>query len=204
MPTKWSMEGSLLGACSCDWGCPCSFDAPPTRGFCEGVYVWHVDQGHFGNTPIDGLSFAWVGYSPGPLHLGNVATTYIVDEKANAEQRRALETLTDGGCGGPWAVFAAIRTQKYGPHYVPFEVQMDRLNSKARAGSLIDLELAPIFNPVTGKPEQLFLDKPTGFTSLRAELGATRVLRVSTELAYDHSGKYAEFSKFAYSGEAAA
>src|SRR5207244_2145380 len=27
MATKWSMRGTLLGACNCDWGCPCSFDA---------------------------------------------------------------------------------------------------------------------------------------------------------------------------------
>ena len=48
MATEWSMQGTLLGACSCDWGCPCSFDAPPTRGFCEGGYVWHIDTGNFG------------------------------------------------------------------------------------------------------------------------------------------------------------
>jgi hypothetical protein len=56
MATKWRMEGTLLGARSCDWGCPCSFDAPPTRGFCEGTYAWHIERGRFGEVSLDGLS----------------------------------------------------------------------------------------------------------------------------------------------------
>src|SRR5437899_11834647 len=95
MATKWSMEGTLLGACSCDWGCPCSFDARPTQGFCEGGYLWHVQQGKFGDTKLDGVNFAWVGHSPGPLHEGNVTFVVIVDEKADPVQRRALDAIMD-------------------------------------------------------------------------------------------------------------
>ena len=32
--TSYSLKGVLLGACSCDWGCPCNFEMPPSRGFC--------------------------------------------------------------------------------------------------------------------------------------------------------------------------
>ena len=32
MATKWSLRGTLSGACSCDWGCPCSFDAHAGAG----------------------------------------------------------------------------------------------------------------------------------------------------------------------------
>src|ERR1700674_2557596 len=81
MGTKWTMRGSILGACSCDWGCPCSFDAPPRKGFCEGAYLWHVDKGQFGDVALDGLSFAWFGRSPGPLHEGNVTWLVLADEK---------------------------------------------------------------------------------------------------------------------------
>ena len=41
------LKGHLLGACSCDWGCPCSFEARPTQGFCEGNYVWHIEEGQY-------------------------------------------------------------------------------------------------------------------------------------------------------------
>ncbi len=58
MVAKWRLSGSLLGECNCDWGCPCSFDAPPTNGGCEGVYTWIVDKGVYGNVKLDGLVFA--------------------------------------------------------------------------------------------------------------------------------------------------
>lgn len=201
MPTKWNMEGALLGACSCDWGCPCSFNAPPTRGFCEGCYVWHVEKGSYGDVPLQGLSLAWAGQSPGPMHLGNVSSIIFIDEKADAAQRAALETICRGKSGGPWTILAAVTARFFGPKYSPFELHLDGLNSTARVSGLIEMELGPILNPVTGQAEELYLDKPTGFTSLRAALGAGRVFRVTSDLVYDHSGKYGEFSKFSYSGE---
>ena len=35
--TQWRMKGSIIGACSCDWGCPCNFDARPTQGLLEAI-----------------------------------------------------------------------------------------------------------------------------------------------------------------------
>lgn len=203
MATKWSMQGTLLGACSCDWGCPCSFDAPPTRGFCEGAYVWHIETGKFGNVPFNGLSWSWIGHSPGPLHQGNVTWVVLADEKATPEQRAAFAKIAEGKSGGPWTIFMAVASHRGDPQYMPFRVDIDGLNSKVRAGDALSMELGPILNPVTGEAEEIYLDKPTGFTSKRLTLGASKVLHVSSDLAYDHSGKYGEFSKFEYSGESA-
>jgi hypothetical protein len=201
MGTKWAMKGQLLGACSCDWGCPCSFDAPPTRGFCEGGYLWHIERGNFGKIPLNGLSLTWVGHSPGPLHKGNVTWIVACDEKADADQRRALSTLADGKSGGPWTIFMAVASKRLGPRFLPFELSLAGLKSKARAVGLVEMELGPILNPVTGEPEEIYVDKPTGFTSKRLTLGASRVFRVTSDLSYDHSGKYAEHSTFDYTGE---
>src|SRR2546425_318913 len=108
MVSKWQMSGSLLGECNCDWGCPCSFDAPPTNGGCRG----RVDS-----------------------------------------------------------------------------------------GKVYDLALSRIKNPVTGEEEELYLDKPTGFTAKRSELGMSTVARFKAPgLEYDNSGQYAEFSRFSYAG----
>src|SRR5262245_34576944 len=134
MSTKWSMKGTLLGACSCDWGCPCSFDAPPTRGFCEGTYVWHIEDGAFGDVPLTGLTWAWTGKSPAAWHLGNVTGQSLIDEKASPTQRAALETISLGKSGGPWQIFSAVMSTRLPVQYVPFEVHVDGLNSKARGG----------------------------------------------------------------------
>jgi len=201
MATKWSMQGTLLGACSCDWGCPCSFDARPTRGFCEGVYVWHIEKGNFGRAPLAGLAWAWVGHSPGPLHEGNVTWLVFADEKATAEQRHALAKIGEGKSGGPWVIFMAVAGKRLDTKFFPFDLQLDGLKSKVRVGDALTMELGPIRNPVSGEPEEIYVDKPTGFTSKRLTLGASQVMRVDSDLKYDHSGKYGEFSRFEYSGE---
>ena len=95
----------------------------------------------------------------------------------------------------------AVAGKRLDTKFMPFEVQLDGLKSKVRVGDALTMELGPILNPVTGEPEEIYLDKPTGFTSKRLTLGASRVMRVNSDLSYDHSGKYGEFSKFEYSGE---
>jgi len=206
MPTKWTAKGVLIGACSCDWGCPCSFDAPPTKGKCEGGYVWHITEGKFGDVPLAGLSISWLAHSPAALHKGNVTGLTIIDEKASAAQRNALAILSQGKSGGPWVIFSAVTAFPLGPKFESFEVVSDKLNSRVRIGNLYQVELGPILNPVTGDAEEIYLDKPTGFTSKRLTLGRSKTMRLKSEfnlLNYDHSGQYGEFSHFDYAGEAA-
>jgi len=197
----WNLQGDLLGACSCDWGCPCSFNARPTQGWCEGGYVWHVRDGSFDGTSLRGVTFAWLGRSPGPMHEGNVTAAVVVDERATPEQRRAIEELTGGKHGGPWTIFAAITATRLPTAFAPFEFNSDGLRSSASAGDVLREELAPILNPVTGAAEELQLRKPTGFTSKWADLGTTSAFRVQLgALAFDHTGKYGEYSQFEYAG----
>lgn len=206
MTTKWNAKGVLIGACSCDWGCPCSFDAPPTKGWCEGGYVWHFTEGRFGDVPLTGLSMSWLAHSPAALHKGNVTGLTLIDEKANPAQRAALTTLSQGNSGGPWVIFCAVTSKHLGPLFTSFELVPRGLDSRVRIGGVYEVELGPILNPVSGSPEEIYLDKPTGFTSKRLTLGRSKVMRLKTEfslLNYDHSGQYAEFSNFDYSGEAA-
>ena len=199
MPAEWELKGYLLGACSCDWGCPCSFNARPTKGFCEGGYVWVITKGRFAGTDLSGLHLSWMLHSPGPLHEGNCTSQVMVDERANPKQREALLQLTSGKEGLPWAIFAAVTKKFLDPLYAPFNVQLDGLKSKASAKPYLELELAPISNPVTGETEQLQLRKPTGFTSLWADLGVNKRLKINApNLKYEHPNQYGEFSEFHY------
>lgn len=90
MAAKWMLKGDALGACSCDWGCPCNFDAPPTKGWCHGGYSFHINEGDYNGTKLSGLNVGWFGNSPAALHLGNVVGLILVDEKADDAQRAAI------------------------------------------------------------------------------------------------------------------
>jgi len=201
MAADWRLKGHLFGSCNCDWGCPCSFDAKPTYTKCQGGYTWCVASGAFKGVGLDGLNFSFYADSPGPLHEGNVTGGYIYDERADAKQRAALTELASGQHGGPWTVFAAVTAHWLDPLYAPYDVKIDGLNSRCRAGRFAEVVLAKILNPVTQQAEELRLQKPTGFTSKWADLGRTETFRVSTpQLSYDHSGQYGEFSEFEYTG----
>ncbi len=199
---SYHLKGVLLGACNCDWGCPCNFEAPPTQGFCEGGYVWHVEEGAYGQAPLAGLNFAWLAHSPEALHLGNVTSLFLVDEQANAEQRQALEEmLTKNPEVVPFGIFMSLTSTFLGMRHVPFEIALKGIHSEARIPGILELQLEPMKNPVTGEEELATLRKPMGFTSNHQELCSTSALRLTAEgLTYDHSGKYGEFSTFEYKG----
>ncbi len=94
--TDWRLEGEWLKNCSCAYGCPCDFNAPPTQGFCRGLVAMHIVKGHFGGVKLDGLNFAATVDFPGALHLGNGAMQAIIDERATPEQRDALFGVLSG------------------------------------------------------------------------------------------------------------
>jgi len=74
--TPWTLKGTVLVACNCDFGCPCNFNAPPTTGKCEGGWTWVVEAGSFGDVRLDGLSFSVYANWPGAIHEGNGAAMH--------------------------------------------------------------------------------------------------------------------------------
>ena len=193
------LKGVFLGGCSCDWGCPCNFEAPPTQGFCEGGGIWQIEHGHHGEVALDGLRIGGFAHSPAALHLGNVTLLVLVDERADARQRAAIAAMFP--TTPPFSIFYSLTSTFLGFHYVPMEVEVAGIRSRVTIPGTLEFALAPILNPVTGEEEPATLLKPKGFTSQVQELCATAVLRFSKEgLAYDHSGKYGEFSPFEYKG----
>ncbi len=198
--TQRRMKGSIIGACSCDWGCPCNFDARPTQGYCDGGYTWHIDEGSFGDVTLDGLNLGLHAHAPGPVHEGHLTTQFIVDEKANGQQREALLTLLKGELGGPFAVFASVTETLLDPIIAAFDINIDGLDTQIKVPGVLELGLTTVKNPVTGVAEELQLVKPTGFTSKISHLGMSTVNRYTGGIQYDHSGKYAEYAPFEYSG----
>ena len=198
------MNGAIYGSCNCDWGCPCNFDVAPSYGHCDGVYMFAVREGRYGEVPLDGLHFAWAAHSPGPLHEGNVTAALIIDESATSEQREVVTTLWRSGSSGlPFDILNSVTATWLETVYASFDVELAGISTKAKigGGKIYELALSRVKNPVTGADEELYLDKPTGFTSKRSELGMSEVARFSCDgLSFDTSGKYSEYAEFGYAG----
>lgn len=195
----WRMTGDVLIACSCDWGCPCNFNAPPSKGFCHGGWIWTIEDGHVGDVTLAGLGVAVFAKWPGAIHDGGGRATAYVDSRASAAQRDALMRVVRGEVGGPWGLF--IKTYDMAtPVAARFDVTVAQHASRARVGKVVELEFQKIRNPVTRAevhPEVLL---PEGLVVKRGGMAASSVFRVSDELGYEHSGQYAAFGRFDYSG----
>ncbi|MEM9533893.1 MAG: DUF1326 domain-containing protein, partial [Pseudomonadota bacterium] len=79
----WMIRTRQIGCCSCDYGCPCEFNAPPTSLPCEGVAAMEITEGYFGDLRLDGLRTAGVYRWPGPVHEGNGTWWTIMDRGAS-------------------------------------------------------------------------------------------------------------------------
>ena len=200
----WTMSGVIVGECNCDWGCPCNFDAPPTHGNCDGTYSYLVKEGRYGDTSLDGVAFLYSGSSPGAVHEGNLTSVLVIDESTSGEQREALETLWKSGESGlPFDIWNTVTSKWLDTIYAPIEFEPAGINTKIRAGGgeIYDAAISRIKNPVTGDEEEIYLDKVTGFTSTRTELGMSLQSVFSAGgLEFNNTGKYAEFAEFSYSG----
>lgn len=198
------MKGAILGPCNCDWGCPCNFDAPPTYGNCDGVYVYWVSDGHYGDVSLQGLKYVMFGSSPGPVHEGNMTSLLVVDRDSSEGQRDALEALWKSGeAGSPFDIWNTVTSEWLETIVAQIEIDLAGINTRVSidGGQLLDLRLSRVKNPVTGEEEEVHLVKPTGFTSTRTELGMTTVFKADCAgWKWDYSGRYGEFAEYEYSG----
>ena len=144
------------------------------------------------------------GSSPGAVHEGNLTSLLVIDESTSGEQREALETLWKSGESGlPFDIWNTVTSKWLETIYAPIEFEAAGINTKISAGGgeVYDVAISRIKNPVTGAEEEIYLDKVTGFTSTRTELGMSLQSVFSAGgLEFDNSGKYAEFAEFSYSG----
>lgn len=199
--TKWEIEADYLQACNCDYGCPCEFNAPPTRGNCEGVGAWRINRGHFGKVKLDGLGFAFAAQWPGAIHEGNGTLQLFFDERANAQQRDALLQICSGQHGGlPFEIIVTTFSKILEPRFVPFRFHLDGRTSTVQVGDAISVALEPIKNPVTGEPESVRVEHATGFVFKAAEcVSAARMTVDAGELKFSWPNKAAFVTQVKYS-----
>ena len=146
--STFHVTGGVLIACNCDWGCPCNFNARPSKGFCQGGWIWTIERGSADDVTVDGLGIAVFSKWPGAIHEGGGRATCYVDARATDAQRAALTRVVRGELGGPWGIF--IKTYDLAaPVFARFDVHLTQQGSRATIDGFVDLELQAIRNPVT-------------------------------------------------------
>lgn len=178
--SDWRLEGEWMKNCNCAFGCPCDFNAPPTQGYCKGLVAMRIAKGHFEGTRLDGLCFAITVDFPGALHEGNGTIQPIIDERATPEQRQALFEIFSGKHSAEGTLFqivSVIVTKIHDPVFAPFEFSFDKDGRVARlvARGVLETDVEPIKNPVTGTPHRIQVVMPEGFEHRAAEIASANI-----------------------------
>lgn len=199
--TQWSLEADYIQACNCDYGCPCEFSAPPTRGFCEGTGAWRIVKGNFGDLALDGLGVGFAAHWPKAIHEGGGTLALFIDERATPEQRAAILTICSGKAGGlPFEILAHTFTKVLDPVFAPIRFELNGRDSSVHIGSHLNVELEPIKNPVTGEPESVGVVHGSGFIFKDAEAVAGKVCAVDTPgLQFNWPNQAGFFTRVKYS-----
>jgi hypothetical protein len=203
--TDWKIEGEELANCNCNYGCPCQFGVLPTTGNCEAVVVYDIEKGHYGDTKLDGLRAAGVYYWPGAIHEGNGQMQLIIDERADADQRAALEAIMTGQdtdeMATMWFVFSTMCPTKHEVLFAPIELDWDReaRTGHAKVGDVFDIEVGPIPNIVTGDPHRISIQLPNGFEFRHAEMASGKSSTKGGALSMSFDATHAHLARLSLS-----
>ena len=198
--TPWELKGRELVNCTCEYGCNCQFNALPDKGHCHAVAGIVIDEGHFGDTRLDGLKIAAIFKWPGPIHEGNGEAIAFVDERADAAQRDALLRIMTGQDTAPFAtmfaVYASTVVTMHEPVFTGIDVDIDVDARKGRVfvKDYIEMTGRPIRNAVTGDDSRAQIVLPNGFEYELAEIGSASS-RTGGPVLVEIDDKYGQFAR---------
>ena len=200
MADQWAIHGREYGNCNCAYGCPCQFNAPSTHGHCEGLVGGIVDDGHYNEVSLNGLTFVTYFQWPGEIAEGNGRQQVVITESASDEQREVLEKILRGESTAPGAtifnVLASTMSEVLETLYRPIDISID---VEARKGSiavqgLVQSTGIPMKNPFTGEDARARIHLPDGFEYTYAEVG-NGTSTVTAEIALDLKDSYGQFAE---------
>ncbi len=178
MTDQWMIRGSEFVNCNCAFGCPCQFNSPSTNGFCEAISNVMIEKGFFSDTSLDGLCFVMLLKWPGEIADGNGRSQVIIDERADAHQREALQKIAHGDSTAPgtthFYVYNSTMSEVLETLYAPIEMYIDIDARKARTTikDLVESVGSPLINSFTGEEERKGIHLPGGFEYTYAEMGS--------------------------------
>ena len=107
---NWWMKGDWFDVCSCNIPCPCEFAQPPTNNHCNGVMVYHIREGEYGDLRLDDFSVIALVDFEGNFWSGKADVKFglFIDERADERQRESIQKVFSGQAGGVPAMMANL------------------------------------------------------------------------------------------------
>jgi hypothetical protein len=163
---QWRLVGDWFDVCSCDIPCPCEFAQPPTNNHCEGVLAYRIREGRYGDVRLDGLNVLAVGAFDGNLWTreATLALGIFIDERADDDQREALQMIWGGQAGGWPATLAELIGEVRGIEFARIEVEVagDLAHWHAEVPGKVVARAEALGGPTTPPGQRVQLLNPPG------------------------------------------
>jgi hypothetical protein len=159
----YSLQGTLIEACSCNVLCPCWIGEDPDLGECFAIVAYHLDAAQVTGIDVSGRSVVLVTHIPGNVLAGDWEVVVLVDDGATTQQRDALVKAFSGQLGGPLADFAQLIGTVKGIESVPISHEVHGGVGTLRIPGIVEAEMEPYRSPdgsVTTLRDSIFSTVP--------------------------------------------
>ena len=196
---EWEFKGRELVNCTCTYGCNCQFNGLPDKGHCYAVGGIQIDEGHHGDTKLDGLRIGTIYKWPGAVHEGNGEMLAFVDVRADEAQRAALLKIMTGQDTDPFAtmfaVYASTLVKMHEPVFtdIDFEVDVESRRGRLSIADYVEMVGEPIRNKVSGEESRAQIVLPAGFEYAVADIGNASS-KTTGPMQVDFKDSYGQFA----------
>ncbi len=200
MAEKWNLSGEYFESCNCDLICACLVQAPTPRDRCDAALAFHINDGTYGQTSLNGLNAVLVVSFPGPgkMRDGNWTAAVYVDERGSAAQRDALGDIFAGKAGGtPGAIFAGLVTKFLGIKSAPISFEVKGNERRLTIPNILEIDISAI----TGRDgnEPIWATNAAHPVSQKLALAQSKAYKYTDHnLAWNTSGTNGHFSSFTW------
>ena len=137
-----------------------------------------ITEGYYRDLRLDGLRTAAVYQWPGPIHEGGGTWWSIIDKSASEQQVEALFRILGGQDQEPntgFAIFAATVDHEPEPLFaaIDFEWNISERTGRFVVSNVLEANIEPIRNPVTGDPHFIAIHPHDGFEFREAEMASS-------------------------------
>ncbi len=190
----YSLEGTLIEACSCDVNCPCWIGEDPDLGSCYAIIAYGIERGQIRDVDVSGLNLVLCCNIPGNVLAGNWQVAALVDERGTEEQRNAMLEAFTGKLGGPLGdLWEALIGEVKGVEFVPISHQVEGGKGSLRIPDLVETEMEPYHGPdgsVTTLQNSVFSTVP-GSPAFLAKASVSKVNLPQYGMTWEYEGKNA-------------
>lgn len=198
MAPEWTIKGDYVEACNCSVACQCIWLEPPDGDVCTASLAWHIEEGHYGDVDLSGLSVGMlVSTEEGVMFAPETGwdVVLLIDETATEEQQTALKDIYFGRAGGIFAPVADTHFETTEVTTVPFSFTRDGTDFSIDIGDFVTMEADGIvgFNeePGTISPHPL-----TKSHTMQTGKSTTAAVSYDDDFAWDVSGNNSYLGDF--------